>query len=289
MLTKEIEFTAEDGLRLFAKSYGPQDASLTVVCLHGLTRNHKDFEPMIEALGDKCRFIAWDTRGRGKSERDPKAENYLNTTYARDVISMLDHLGLDKVALIGTSMGGLISMILMAMIPERILGVILNDIGPKLEQEGIDRIGGYVGDIKPFDSFEEVATRLEAVHKEAHPTFSQEDWLGFAKRTFTQRPDGKFIADYDPAIADSLKAVKVDDEGTKAAWELFDHMKQAPLLIIPGALSNLLKVETAHEMARRHGDADVAVVPNVGHAPLLNETEAIAAISRFLTRLDPGK
>ena len=124
-MSDDIFYQSGDGLRLYAKSYGPTDADIAVLCMHGLTRNHKDFEPMIEAVGGPYRYIAVDVRGRGKSARDPNPENYSPVTYAQDMGALLDHLSIEKAVLIGTSMGGLMSVLMAQMMPDRILGVAL--------------------------------------------------------------------------------------------------------------------------------------------------------------------
>lgn len=287
MQERDIQYRSDDGLNLYAKQWGPDDASQTVLCLHGLTRNHKDFEPMVKALGGNRRYIAWDTRGRGRSDRDADPAHYRNDIYARDVVTLLDHLGVEHAALIGTSMGGLISMILMNMIPERITGVVLNDIGPRLNAEGLDRIAGYVGEFKVFDSFEAAAQAVKASQAAAFPDYADDDWLAFARRTFHQTPRGVEL-DYDEAIADSLKFIRIDAETETLAWKLFEAMKQRPLLIVRGGISDLFSAETAAEMTALHGSAQETVADNIGHAPILDEPEIAAAIDRFLTSLEAG-
>ncbi|MBB37142.1 MAG: alpha/beta hydrolase [Hirschia sp.] len=285
MDSQDIEYRSDDGLKLFARQYGRDDASHTVLCLHGLTRNHKDFEPMIAALGGDRRYIAWDTRGRGRSARDPVTDNYRNDVYANDVVRLMDELSLDKVTLVGTSMGGLISMILMNMIPDRISGVVLNDVGPKLEQAGLDRIAGYVGAFAPYDSFEDAAKAVEASQKMAFPDYEQEDWLAFAHRTFVQTARGVEL-DYDEAIADSLKHIRIDEQAIALGWQLFAAIKQRPLLIVRGEISDLFSEETAGEMIAKHGSATEVVVPRIGHAPIMDEPEAVAGIEQFLTSIE---
>ncbi len=286
MLRRDVYFTVPDGRRIYAADHGPTDAAHVVLCLHGLTRNHKDFDPMIAALGAGRRYIAWDTRGRGRSERDPDASAYNNLHYAQDVVALMDHLKLGKVTLVGTSMGGLISMILMNVCPDRIQGVVLNDVGPKLEQAGIDRIAGYVGGTEPLDGWRDAADAIAHSQAQAFPDNTPDDWMAFAKRTFIETDDGKVVLDYDPAIADSLKAIKIDPAAEAMAWAAFNAMKAAPLLIVRGELSDLFSAATANAMVSAHGNASEVVVPRVGHAPILNEPEAVTAISAFLQTLE---
>lgn len=285
-----IEYTSKDGLKLYATSRGPSDAALTVLCMHGLTRNAKDFDPLIDALGeDRYRFISVDVRGRARSDRDPNPDNYTPPVYVGDMAVLLDQLGLTRVALIGTSMGGLMSMIMMKAMPERIAGVVLNDIGPALEKAGLQRIAGYVGEIKPLDSWQAAADALAQSQGSAFPGKDNDFWMAFAKRTFRELDDGKVVLDYDPAIADSLKKIKAGAMTKFAMWRLFNGMKRAPLLVVRGEISDLFSAKTAGLMVRRHPDAKEVVVPNVGHAPILNEPEAVSAISAFLSKLEAGQ
>ena len=207
----DIYYRSGDGLKLYAKSYGPDDAPVTALCMHGLTRNHKDFEPMINALlesGTNVRFIAVDVRGRGLSERDTNPVNYSPAIYAQDMIALLDHLEIEKVKLVGTSMGGLMSMVLMTMIPHRIDGVVLNDIGPVLQKEGLDRIQNYVGGTLQKDSWEAAAKAVEDVQRSAFPDYTHEDWMAFARRTYRELDDGRVELDYDPEISRTVKEVR---------------------------------------------------------------------------------
>ena len=280
----DIHFRTNDGLDIYAKDWGNKNATQTILCLHGLTRNHKDFEPFASAFGQDKRIIAWDTRGRGLSQRDPNSSNYQLSTYVQDVLELINHLQLDKFAIVGTSMGGLITMQLMTLIPEKITGVVINDIGPILEPAGVSRIGEYISDINLFENFERAGQALKKVHLCAHPNFSDEDWTHFAERTFRWSNEG-VIPDYDPAIADSLKSIKSDTSDQQSAWTLFDAMKNHPLCIVRGELSDLLSRETAQQMVQRHGKATFISIPSTGHAPMLNENECLKPLSEFLNDL----
>jgi len=289
-MATEIEYSSHDGLKLYATSRGPDDAALAVLCMHGLTRNAKDFDPMIDAIGDdRYRFISVDVRGRARSQYDPNPENYTPPTYARDMLTLLDVLGLQRVALIGTSMGGLMSMAMMKAAPARIKGVVLNDIGPRLEPAGLKRIGGYVGNTEPFASWDDAAAAVADVQGPAFPGKPAAFWMDFARRTFRQLEDGRVALDYDPQIAASLKKVKAGPLMRMAMWRLFKTMRQRPLLVVRGEISDLLSARTVTKMVKRHPDASECVVANVGHAPILDEPEAVSAISSFLAKLEASR
>jgi len=287
-MTDDIRFQTKDGLSIYARSYGDPNAPHTVLCLHGLTRNHKDFEPMIEALlpdHPDTRFIAWDTRGRCKSEYDPDPSHYALPIYAEDVIGLIEHLHLDKFTLIGTSMGGLISMVLMSLIPERIKGVVMNDIGPVIEVEGLNRIASYLGKNKPVADFEAAAQALKSKQAGAFPDYTDEDWLKFARRTHATREDGQVEADYDPNLVKNFAIPDSTDENDESMWTLYRGMSASPFLLIRGEISELLSEKTARRMLNAHPDAEMATVPRIGHAPVLDEPEAVSAISQFLKKV----
>lgn len=283
---EDIAWTSADGLSLYANSYGPAGAPLTVLCIHGLTRNHKDFEPMIAALPGRYRFIAVDVRGRGRSAHDPEHKNYNPAIYAKDMGLLLDKLGLQRAALIGTSMGGLISLLMMRRMPKRIAGVVLNDVGPVVEKTGIERIAGYAGKVQPVTDWASAAQAVKAIQGAAFPDMPEARWMDFARRTYRELPTGEVVLDYDPGIAASLGKVKPGALTNFLLWRLFGGLKKAPLLVVRGATSDILSARTAEEMVRRHPDARLATVPRVGHAPILDEPEAVSAISDFLARLE---
>lgn len=282
----DITWTSQDGLALYARSYGPEDARLTVLCIHGLTRNHQDFEPMIAALPRHYRYIAVDVRGRGKSAYDPNTDNYQPPVYARDMLALLDTLGIKRTVLIGTSMGGLISLLMARAAPERVAGIVLNDIGPKVEKDGIARIASYAGKIAPVTDWASAAAAVKTLQGAAFPGMTDERWMDFARRTYKELPTGEVILAYDPGIARSLGKVKPGILTSFLMWRLFGAAKKAPLLIVRGEISDILSAETAEKMAKRHPDAALATVPRVGHAPILDEPQAVSAITAFLNRLE---
>ncbi len=286
MQGEAIHWTAPDGLNLFAKAYGPQEARLTVLCLHGLTRNHKDFEPMIAALPGRFRFVSVDVRGRGQSAYDPHPKNYAPPVYAKDMLALLDHLGIRRAALAGTSMGGLISLLMIRKAPERVAGIVLNDVGPVVEKTGIARIAAYAGKMPPVTDWESAAAALKTIQGPIFPNLPDTAWMEFARRTYREDKDGRVIPDYDPNIAASLGKVKPGPLTNFALWRIYGGARKAPLLLLRGETSDILGAETAERMVRRHPDARLVTVPGVGHAPLLDEPESVGAISDFLSRLE---
>lgn len=282
-MTNDIWWNSSDGLELYAKAYGPADSSLTVLCMHGLTRNRKDFEPMISALSGQYRFISVDVRGRGASERDPNPENYSPSVYAGDMISLLDHLGLRSVALIGTSMGGLMSMIMMKIAPQRVRGVVLNDVGPTLEKSGLARIASYASEVEPLPNWQSAANTVANVQASIFPDYGPDDWMAFAKRTYTELDTGEVILDYDPEITRSVGEAQPGLMVRIAMWRLFKSMYARPLLITRGETSDILSAKTAEKMVKRHPNAELVTIPGRGHAPMLDEPRAIQALENFLS------
>ncbi|PWE17921.1 alpha/beta hydrolase [Marinicauda salina] len=280
-------FTAGDGVRTYYRRYEPDAASgkAPVVCLHGLTRNSRDFEEIAPRIAAKGRrVIAVDVRGRGRSDRAPDPSTYYPGVYVKDVLGLLDAEGIDRVVSIGTSMGGLMTMILAAERPGFLRGVALNDIGPELAPEGMARIQGYVGGASSFSSWSEAAEAVRAINGVAFPNETGEAfWIAFAKRICRETETGEIVLDYDPAIA---KPVQEGDAAPPDLWPLFDAMADAPLLLIRGAITDLLSEDTVAEMQRRRPDMERVDVPEVGHAPLLTEPEAWSAIAAFLERVD---
>ncbi len=283
---EDIGWTPPGGLALYAKAYGPEDARLTVLCLHGLTRNHQDFGPMIAALPGRFRYVAVDVRGRGRSAYDPQPKNYAPPVYARDMLALLDHLGIRRAALVGTSMGGLISLLMIRKAPGRVAGIVLNDVGPVVEQAGLDRIASYAGRMPPVTDWASAAAAVRTLQGGVFPDMPEDRWMEFARRTYRDTPEGAVVPDYDPNIAASLGKVKPGALTNFVLWRIFGAAKRAPLLVLRGETSDILGAATAQKMIRRHPDARLVTVPRVGHAPLLDEPAAVSALTDFLTRLE---
>ena len=276
--------SADDRLTLYARIYGGEGQPLLL--MHGLTRNSADFEALAEHLAGKYRLIVPDQRGRGRSEYDPQPEHYNPAVYAADMIKLLDGLAIDKAVLIGTSMGGLIAMVMAATTPDRISGLILNDIGPDVEQSGLDRIQTYVGAVKPFANWEEAAAHCKRINQDAFTGVDDSFWMAFARSTCTSMPDGCVQPAYDPSISEGFS----DDSSNVAPpdlWPMWGLLTTIPVLSIRGAQSDILSARTVAAMQRCHPHDFTAVeIPNRGHAPMLDEPEALTAINAFLRSLE---
>lgn len=278
-----VVIPAPDGLRLAARDLpGPSPGAPVVVCLHGLTRNGRDFDGLAEALRRNFRVVAPDQRGRGRSGYDPNVGNYNLLTQTQDTWTILDHLGVRRFAVVGTSMGALMSILMANTQPERIAGVVLNDAGPEIDPRGLARIGGYVGQSGPVGSWDEAAAALRAIHGVAYPTYGEADWLRLARATYVEEA-GRLRLDYDPDLS---KAFAAGGGGGADMWPAFGVLAQIPSLLLRGALSDILAPETAAAVADRFPNAEVVTVPDRGHAPDLTEPEAVDAILRFLGRED---
>jgi pimeloyl-ACP methyl ester carboxylesterase len=280
-------WTSRDGLTLFARDFSPagEETGLPVICLHGLTRNSKDFEdvaPIIAGWGR--RVICPDVRGRGRSDRDPDPKNYNPKTYARDVIEMMAALDIPRAIFLGTSMGGLITMTLAAMRPRVIAAAILNDVGPAIAPEGIARILSYTGKAAQIGDWNDAAAYVRKINGVAFPDYGDEDWHRFAQRSFRQGPDGPEL-DYDPAIAVPLGKPPPRFAGLIAGLLFRRLARRRPTLLIRGELSDIINAEIAERMQRMAPRMPRVDVPRVGHAPMLTEPVAVDAIDRFLRTL----
>jgi pimeloyl-ACP methyl ester carboxylesterase len=275
-----------DGLNLFLREYPPtgEARGLPVLCLHGLTRNSADFEgiaPGIAALGR--RVLALDIRGRGWSDRDPDPTRYRPDIYAQDVLDALDTLGIARAVFIGTSMGGLITMLVAVQAPGRVAAAVLNDVGPELNPAGLARIVNYVGKTEPVRSWDEMAAAVKASQGIAFPDADDAFWQTFARRVAQQLPDGSIALAYDPAIAKAI--ARPQPVPPPSLIPLFEVLAKMPVLVIRGALSDVLSPEGVAVMRNIKPDLETAEVPRVGHAPTLEEPEARNALAAFLVRV----
>jgi len=280
----ERRWTSRDGLSLFARDYAGAsgEARLPVICLHGLTRNSKDFEdvaPIIAGLGR--RVIAPDVRGRGQSDRDPNPKNYQPKIYARDVLGMMEVLDVPCAIFLGTSMGGIIIMTLAALRLRAIAAAILNDVGPAIAPEGIARILSYVGKGSEVRDWNDAADYVRRTNAVAFPHYSDEDWHRFAQRTFRQGSAGLEL-DYDPAITVPLQKPPPKMASLVASLLFRRLARKRPTLLIRGGLSDIVSAEIADKMQRMAPGLQRVDVPGVGHAPMLTEPEAVDAIDQFL-------
>lgn len=274
-----------DGLTLHFRDYPAvgQTNRPPLLCMHGLTRNARDFAPLAELLAGDWRLIVPEMRGRGESEYAKDYMTYNPLTYVADVEALLAQEGVTRFVAVGTSLGGLMTMLLAAKDQSRLAGAVLNDIGPDIDPAGIERIRQYVGQGRSYPSWMHAARALQEVHGGAYPKFEIEQWLEMAKRGMVLQPNGRIGLDYDMNIAEPFQ----QDEGAAPPdlWPAYDALRNVPLLILRGELSDLLTPETLAEMKRRNPDADVVTVPDVGHAPMLDEPASSAAIDRLLTKI----
>lgn len=281
---KNIYYTAPDGLTLYARDYGGEFGSPPLLCMHGLTRNSADFHNLALTLNDKYRVISVDQRGRGLSDSDANTGNYRPDVYCADMFALLTHLKLPRVTAIGTSMGGLMIMMMASMRPKIFNGVIINDIGPEINPAGLERIKGYVGHSGPFVDWAAAEAAIISQGPDVFPDYKDQDWQDFARRTCRERPDGQIEFAYDAAISDPITA----DEAAAVPpdlWPVFDALSTVPLLVIRGELSDILSPGTAAKMIARHPIAQLAEISRIGHAPMLDEPESLDAIQAFLETL----
>lgn len=280
--------TAQDGLRLHVRRYGtPAARHLPLVCLPGLTRNGSDFHEIALAFStgsDPRPVIAIDSRGRGRSGYDRDPDNYSFSVELADVLSVLTALEIGQAVFLGTSRGGILSMLLGAARPGALAGVILNDIGPVIEPKGLVRLKGYVGKLPVPRSFAEGAEILRRLGDAQFPGLSEESWLRQARGTWKQH-NGKFALDYDPRLSKTLESVDIE-RPLPPLWAQFDSLARAPMMVIRGGNSDILSAATVNAMRTRRLDIDVVDVPDQGHAPLLAEKDVIARIAAFVTLCD---
>ena len=283
----ERRWTAADGSSLYARDYpaaaGP--ARLPVVCIHGLTRNSRDFDevaPWLAAHGR--RVLAVDVRGRGRSEWSADPMRYQLPTYAADMLAMLDALGIARAHFIGTSMGGLITLLLSARRMGAVASAILNDVGPEIDAAGIARISGYAGKDAVIENWADAAAYVKRTSEVAFPDFTDDDWLAMARKGFAEDAAGRPVLDYDPNITVPMARKPVPRKSFLAALLFRRLARKRPVLLVRGGLSDIISAPIAAQMRRAAPKMAYAEIPGVGHAPLLTEPAARRAMEDFLAR-----
>lgn len=276
-------FQSTDGLRLHYRDYPSASGLAPVLCLPGLTRNCRDFETIAPRIQRSRRVLGADLRGRGLSQHDPNWSNYHPGTYVADVAGLLADAGVERVIVLGTSLGGIIAMIMAATMPQVLAGVILNDVGPEIAPEGLKRISSYVGKAPPARSWAEAAAQARATYGLAWPGASDDDWLVFARRSYSE-VDGVPRLDMDPMIGEAVRAAP--SGAAPDLWPLFASLRPIPVLALRGAISDVLSQETFDRMAREKPDLERVIVAGRGHPPMLDEPESLAAIDGFLSGRD---
>jgi pimeloyl-ACP methyl ester carboxylesterase len=274
-----------DGLRLHARIFDSPGGGVPILCLPGLTRNARDFEALAEDLTMAGPVACVDFRGRGESGYAKDPMSYVPLSYVQDVLALLDDLGWTRFAVIGTSLGGLVAMLIAALHPERLAGAVLNDVGPELEAAGLDRIRTYVGVGGSQPTWLHAARQTAENFAAVFPGYDIHDWLRMVHRTHRLTPEGRIVADYDKQIAAPLRAAA--SEAGIDLWPAYRALAAAPLLVIRGQLSDILAQSSAEKMIAAAADATLCEIPQVGHAPTLDEPEAHAAIHAWRARLVP--
>jgi len=277
-----------DGLRLHYRDYaGGDDGRPPLLCLPGLTRNARDFEPLAARLAGEWRLICPDMRGRAESAYAKDAMTYVPLTYMQDISRLLADLAITRFVAVGTSLGGLITMLMAATHREWLAGALLNDVGPALEEEGLARIRTYVGVNQSHPTWVHAARALADANGDVYPGYDLQAWLAMAKRLYRLNSGGRIVLDYDMKVAEPIRAM-----GTEAGVDMWPVMKAfsgIPTLLLRGERSDLLGETTAQRMAAEIGPgAELVTVPGVGHAPVLDEAESVAAIDRLLARVLHG-
>jgi len=284
---QDIFFTSRDGLRLYARYYpAPRTGRRPAICLAGLTRNGRDFHDLASALAREHEtgreVFTLDYRGRGRSQFDPHWKNYSLIVEANDVLDFMAMRGLHRAAVIGTSRGGLLTMLMGAMRPNAIGAVVLNDIGPVIEREGLARIIAYVGRVPLPADWAEAATLVREMNQRQFPNVSDEQWAEFARQVFNDE-NGLPAPGHDPNLSKALSLASVSG---LELWPQFAALHHLPLLALRGEKSDVLSAATLVEMSRRHPRLQAITIRGQGHAPLLKDSLSIEAVEAFLARTD---
>ena len=285
MATYENSYwSSEDGLRLHYRDYAGRADRPPILCLPGLTRNARDYAALAERLAGEWRIIAVEFRGRGESAYAKDPMTYVPATYVRDVEALITELGLDRYVAFGTSLGGIVTMLMAGTSRARIVGALLNDVGPELDPAGLGRIRGYVGRASSWPTWMHAARAVAENNADVYPHWTVTDWLAMAKRIYRLNSAGRIVLDYDMKIAEPFRVP--GNEAGPDMWQAFAALKTVPTLIVRGARSDVLAPAPAARMAAELDHAELVTVPDVGHTPTLDEPEAVAAIDRLLVRVE---
>ncbi len=279
---RDIYWWSADGLRLHARDYPGADDAPPVLCLPGLTRNARDFVPVAQAIAPRRRVIAVEFRGRGESGYAKDPMTYVPLTYAQDVVALLAEQKIDRFASIGTSLGGIVTMLLAGMLPARMAGALLNDVGPEIEATGLSRIRSYVGKPSTWPTWMHAARGVQESNAGAYPGWTIEQWLAMAKRLYRLNSAGRIVLDYDMKIAEPFRLP--GGEAGPDMWRALAALAGVPVLVVRGQISDILSAAVADRMVAALPGAELVTVPGIGHAPMLDEPEVQPALTNWLAR-----
>jgi pimeloyl-ACP methyl ester carboxylesterase len=282
---EDLYWWSADGIRLHARDYAGPDAPAApppVLCLPGLTRNARDFAELAKRIGGRRRVLALEFRGRGESGYAKDPMSYVPLTYAQDVVALLAAQHIDRFVAIGTSLGGIVAMLLAGMVPGRLAGVLLNDVGPEIEPAGLARIRGYVGRSSTYPTWMHAARGVQDANADSYPDWGVEQWLAMAKRLYRLTSSGRIVLDYDLKIAEPFRLP--GGEAGPDMWRSLAAIGTVPVLVVRGGRSDILSAATAERMVAMLPEAQLVTLPGVGHAPTLTEPALHGAIDRFLAR-----
>lgn len=282
----EHSFRSRDGLKLHYRDYPGDPNKVPVLCLHGLTRNCRDFEALALRIAPGRRVITPDFRGRGRSQYDSMWMNYHPITYVDDMWALLREARIDRVIAIGTSLGGLVTMLMAALRAPTFAGVVLNDIGPEVDPVGAARIRGYAGRFPPPRSWDEAVEQMKVAFGAALPDFTAAQWRDFVRLSYAEDNTGSPRLEADPRIGDAIRAIQPPPGATQGMWMAFGALRDTPTLALRGELSDLLSVQTFDRMQREHPKLQRVRISNRGHVPQLDEPQSLAALDPFLAELE---
>ena len=274
---------SNDNLRLHYRDYAGREDRPPIVCLPGLTRNARDYAGLAARLAGEWRVLCVDLRGRGESAYAKDPMTYVPLTYVQDIERLLSTLAIPRIVAIGTSLGGIVTMLLAAADRGRVAGAVLNDVGPEIAAGGLERIRGYVGRPASYPTWVHAARAVGEANGAVYPGFGLEDWLAMAKRLHRLTSAGRIVLDYDMRIAEPFR-IPGNETGV-SMWPALDALRSVPSLVVRGARSDILGADVADRMAAALDDGELVTVASVGHAPTLEEPEALAGIERMLAKV----
>ncbi|OWK33459.1 alpha/beta fold hydrolase [Sphingomonas dokdonensis] len=279
---KDVIWWSNDGLRLHARDYPGEADTPPILCLPGLTHNARDFDALARRVAGRHRVLAIDLRGRGESAYAKDPMSYVPLTYAQDIAALLADQQIDRFVVIGTSLGGIVAMLLAGMMPGRIAGALLNDVGPEVDPIGLARVRGHVTRSSNWPTWMHAARAIQETHGGSYPDWGIEDWLAMAKRLYRLNNAGRIVIDHDPRIAEPFR-VPGNQYGPEM-WRALAAFGTAPVLIVRGGRSDILSAAVAERMVAALLEAELVTLPGIGHAPTLSEPAVQGAIDRLLAR-----